>query len=232
MVFEIRREKIGITEIDSMIQGGLPNNSITGILGPPGVGKSIFSLHFTLEGARKGQKSIYINLEEPRRNIDNMIRQFKFGEEFIEFEKKGLIIIKCFDYNQYEKIHEDLFDRIQKDRSIKRLVIDSFNCFFASSYEFESKVDMAIKKMIVEVFYKLRQTKLTTLLTLENGSESNFNIPYLVDGMINLDYLDLGTIERRISIPKMRWTNQNKEGRAYEISSDGIKVSEDSWVEQ
>ena len=58
-----KRESIGVKEIDSMIQGGLPNGSLIGLSGPPGVGKSIFSLHFLLEGAKKGQKCVYINLE-------------------------------------------------------------------------------------------------------------------------------------------------------------------------
>ena len=229
MAFEIKREQIGIIGIDEMINGGLAKGSVTGISGPPGVGKSIFSLQFILEGAKNGQKSVYINLEEPRRNIDNMINQFSFGEKFREFEKKGLIIVKCFDYGKYEKVQEDLLDRIHEDKSIRRLVIDSFNCFFASSYEFGQERDMAIKRMIIETFYKLRHTKLTTLLTLEEGHESNFNIPYLVDGMIILDYLDLGTIERRISIPKMRWTNQDKDGKSYEICEEGIKINENSW---
>ena len=231
MEFKIKREGSGILGINNMIGGGFPKGSIIGLRGAPGVGKSIFSLHFILEGARIGQKSVYINLEEPRRNVDNMIKQFKFREEFEKFEEEGLIIIKCFNYDKYEKIHEDLLERIKKDHNIKRLVIDSFNCFFASNYEFESKVNMAIKKMIVESFYKLRSAKLTTLLTLEEGNESNFNIPYLVDGTIHLEYLDLGTIERRISIPKMRWTNQSKEGKSYEISDNGIKINESSWEE-
>jgi len=84
------REGTGIKEVDSMVQGGFPNGSIVGLSGPPGVGKSIFSLHFILEGARRGQKCVYINLEEPRKNIDNMIGEFDFAEEFFELEKKGL----------------------------------------------------------------------------------------------------------------------------------------------
>ena len=60
-----QRESIGIKGIDSMIQGGIPKGSVVGISGPPGIGKSIISLHFLLEGARHGQKSVYINLEEP-----------------------------------------------------------------------------------------------------------------------------------------------------------------------
>jgi len=232
--FKIKREATGIVGVDRMMEGGFTKGSIVGVSGPPGVGKSIFSLHFVLEGARNGQKSIYINLEEPRKNIDNMIGQFDFSDEFIKFEREGLIIVKCFDYDKYEKIHEDLFDSVLRDGNVGRLVIDSFNCFFTSNYDFENKVGMAIRKMVAEVFYKLRKMRLTTLLTLEREGrdcDSNFNIPYLVDGIINLDYLDLGTIERRIFIPKMRWTAQCRDGKSYDIGAGGVVVGEDEWGE-
>ncbi|MDH3352916.1 MAG: AAA family ATPase [Nanoarchaeota archaeon] len=230
--FKIKRESTGIIGIDKMIDGGFPQEGVIGISGPPGVGKSIFSLHFILEGARKGQKSVYINLEEPRKNICNMIHQFDFGKEFLELEEKGLIIIKCFDYNKYEKIQEDLLDHVKNDKEIQRLVIDSFNCFFASNYNAENKAEATIRKMIIDAFYKIRRRKLTTLLTLEkdNGT-SSFNIPYLVDGTIALDYLDMGTIERRIFIPKMRWTNQCKDGKSYDICEQGIKIDDTEWGE-
>lgn len=228
--FEMKREGTGIVDVDGMIGGGFPTGSVVGISGPPGVGKSIFSLHFVLEGARKGQRGVYVNLEEPRRNIDNMIRQFSFADEFFAFEKKGLIVVKCFDYNKYEKIREDLFEQVHGDKKIRRLIIDSFNCFFASNCDCKGNSGMMVRKMIMEDFYKLRRARLTTLLTLEKDEENaNFNIPYLVDGIIMLDYLDLGTIERRISVPKMRWTNQCKDGRSYDIADEGIVVSKDGW---
>ena len=93
---------------------------------------------------------------------------------------------------------------------------------------------MAVRKVIIEAFRKVREAGVTTLLTLEKDGDcvdNLCNIPYLVDGIINLDYLDLGTIERRIFISKMRWTAQFVEGKSYEISSDGIVISEDSWGE-
>ena len=224
-----KRESIGIKEIDSMIQGGLPNGSIVGLLGPPGVGKSIFSLHFLLEGAKKGQKCVYINLEEPRKNVENMINEFDFADEFFEFEKKGLIIIKCFDYPEYEKVYTELLQRIKEDKKIKRLVIDSFNCFFSSlDNPHALATAINIRKMINGSFYQLRRSGLTTLLILEKSEDYqgcfDYNIPYLVDGMIKLDFLDLGTIERRIFIPKMRWTNQFKESKGYEIGKRGIEL--------
>ena len=64
---------------------------IIGLSGPPGAGKSIFSLHFLLAGAKKGQKCVYINLEEPEENINKMIDEFEFKDEFLEYVKKGLI---------------------------------------------------------------------------------------------------------------------------------------------
>ncbi len=231
---KLERETTGIVGVDSMVQGGFPRGGIIGISGAPGVGKSIFSLHFVLEGARRGQKAVYINLEEPRWNVDNMISVFEFGNEFLELEKKGLIVVKCLDYAKYEKIQGDLFEHIKKDLSIKRLVVDSFNCFFAASADLCGNADVSVRKMIIEIFYNLRREGLTTVLTLERSgrrNDSNYNVPYLVDGIINLDYLDLGTIERRIFIPKMRWTAQCKDGRMYEISKDGVEISEDPWGE-
>jgi KaiC/GvpD/RAD55 family RecA-like ATPase len=227
----MEREKIGIKGVDSMLQGGLPHGSVIGLSGPPGVGKSIFTLHFLLEGARKGQKCVYINLEEPRSNIDNMVSQFNFADEFLKFVGKGKIVIKCFTYPEYEKIYSDLFQKIREDKDVKRLVIDSFNCFFASALHPESLTvvtEVNTRRMVNQAFSMLRRKGLTTVLVLEMQQDRRhrfyYNIPYLVDGMINLDFLELGTIERRIFIPKMRWTNQYKESKAYEIKKPGILV--------
>lgn len=231
---KIERESIGIKEVDEMIEGGLPSGSIIGLPGPPGVGKSIFTLHFLLEGARKGQKCVYINLEEPESNINNMINQFDFAEEFFKFVRGEKIVIKCFTYPEYEKIYCDLFQKIREDNAIQRLVIDSFNCFFSACFNPESLTltnEVNVRRMINQAFSMLRKKGLTTLLILEMQLDGQtrfyYNIPYLVDGIINLDFLELGTIERRIFIPKMRWTNQFKESKSFEISKKGIDVLEE-----
>ena len=227
----MKRISTGVSEIDSMLEGGVPESSVVGISGPPGVGKSIFALHFVLAGARAGEKSVYIALEEPRENLDKMISEFSFSKEFSEFEKKGLIVIKCFNYSEYERISFDLLEKVYEDEKIKRLVIDSFNCFFDSIDSGEGlEYQMNVRRKINSSFSYLRKNNLNVLLVLEkneNGlSNFDYNIPYLVDGMIKLDYLNFGIIERRIFIPKMRWTNQYKESKKYEIVNEGILVSD------
>jgi circadian clock protein KaiC len=227
----MKREGIGIKEIDEMMEGGFPQGSVIGISGPPGVGKSIFALHFLLEGARRGQKGVYICLEEPRKNVDNMIKTFSFEKEFYEFEKKGLIVVKCFNYSEYEKINLELLEKVYEDEKIQRLVVDSFNCFFDFlENNLEESFRPSIRKLINSSFAYLRKDNLNVLLILENNENVSinfdYNVPYLVDGMIKLNYLDIGIIERRIFIPKMRWTNQYKESKGYEITKKGIEVEE------
>lgn len=226
---KIGREVTGIEGIDSMIQGGFPKGSVVGVRGSPGVGKSIFALHFILEGARMGQKGVYISLEEPRKNIDNMVSGFDFADEFYKLEKRGLIVIKCFNYSEYERINVDLLEKINEDKKISRVVIDSFNCFFDSlESNIGDDITMNVRRLINQSFRYLRKDNLNVLLVLEKNENSllnfDYNIPYLVDGIINLDYLDLGIMERRVFIPKMRWTNQHKESRGYEIGSSGIRM--------
>ncbi len=227
----MKREETGIKKIDEMIEGGLPKGSVVGISGPPGVGKSIFAIHFLLEGARKGQKGVYVCLEEPRKNVDNMIEGFSFSEEFYKFEKKGLIVIKCFNYSEYEKINLELLEKVYDDKNIQRLVIDSFNCFFDSLERCSiEELNSNVRKMINSSFSYLRKDNLNVLLILEKHESSlmnfDYNIPYLVDGLIKLDYLDIGIIERRIFIPKMRWTSQYKESKGYDITDSGIQIEE------
>lgn len=227
----MKREGLGIKKIDEMVEGGFPKGSVVGISGPPGVGKSILALHFLLEGARKNQKGVYVCLEEPRKNVDNMLKSFSFADEFYEFEKKGLIVVRCFNYSEYEKIGLELLEKVYDDKKIERLVVDSFNCFFDSlERNVVDEFSLNVRKLINSSFAYLRKDNLNVLLILEKHENNlinfDYNIPYLVDGMVKLDYLDFGIIERRIFVPKMRWTNQYKESKGYEITEKGIEVEE------
>ncbi len=230
-VEKVKRESSGIEEVDKMLQGGFPKGSIIGLKGPAGVGKSIFSLHFLLAGARAGQKSVYICLEEPLSNIKKMIKQFSFSKEFFDYVEKGKIVIKCYSYDEYEKIYDDLFKKIKEEKSISRIVIDSFNCFFMAFYNGDFSGVNARRK-ISETLSRLRSESVVSMLVLEGSRDTELNsyIPFMLDGLIKLDFLDLGSVDRRIFIPKMRWTSQYKESKSYDISKDGIVVTNEETI--
>jgi circadian clock protein KaiC len=59
----------GIAGLDNVLGGGLARNHLYLIEGDPGTGKTTIALQFLLEGARLGQKSLYITLSESRAEL-------------------------------------------------------------------------------------------------------------------------------------------------------------------
>jgi len=65
------KAKIGVTGLDDILSGGLTRGNIFLLEGAPGSGKTTIALQFLLEGARNGEKSLYITLSETARELRN-----------------------------------------------------------------------------------------------------------------------------------------------------------------
>lgn len=59
----------GIEGVDRLLSGGLPKGKSYLIAGEPGTGKTLFCIQYLLEGAKKGEKSIYISIDERPEHI-------------------------------------------------------------------------------------------------------------------------------------------------------------------
>jgi circadian clock protein KaiC len=56
----------GITGFDGILDGGYASNRVHLIEGQPGTGKTTLALQFLLDGARKGERCLYITLSRDR----------------------------------------------------------------------------------------------------------------------------------------------------------------------
>jgi circadian clock protein KaiC len=56
-----RRAEFGLPELDSILSGGLPEQSTTLLAGSTGVGKTLLSLHYLATGARKGEPGFHVS---------------------------------------------------------------------------------------------------------------------------------------------------------------------------
>ena len=65
------RVSTGIPKLDKMLGGGLLRGRTYLVTGETGVGKTILSLRFLLEGLRNGEQCIYVSLDE---RIDGVLR--------------------------------------------------------------------------------------------------------------------------------------------------------------
>ena len=63
------RASTGIPGLDAILMGGLERQQLYLIEGTPGSGKTTLALHFLMEGARLGEKCLYITLSETAREL-------------------------------------------------------------------------------------------------------------------------------------------------------------------
>jgi len=228
----------GILGLDEMVGGGFPENRIILVRGGPGAGKTVFSIQFLVEGAKKGEQGIYVTLEEPLNLIKSNMKTF--GWDLEAFEKKGLLkfidesgqIYKPFVPNRYDRgsskllitrILEKMKQEIE-NLGAKRLVIDPI-----TSAVIHQRFPTDKRLEIIELIKFLRNTRCTSVITSEATSSSPerdfFVEEYLADGSVILSksLRDFKMI-KTVRIEKMRGVKHDDHPHRYEIRDNGIGI--------
>src|SRR3954454_6923175 len=62
----------GIAGLDEILGGGWPANRVHLVLGSPGAGKTTLAIQFLIEGARNGERVLYVTLSETRVELNEV----------------------------------------------------------------------------------------------------------------------------------------------------------------
>jgi len=216
---ESARVSTGIEGLDTLIDGGYPENSVIVVSGTPGTGKTIMGLQFLYDGAMKGEMGIYVSFEEEKKDI---IRQAKqLGWDFDDLEKKNLIRIFSMWPSSFDEVMAKIFKCLYYKP--KRLVVDSITSITYSMGQNRE----AFHKMVE----KLKDTNLTAILTSEMLSgEKGFTrdgiSEFVSDGLIILRSVEAaGEHKNLLRVEKMRSSRINKESHIYEVTDRGIELT-------
>ena len=212
----IKRVNTGVPGFDSLVEGGIPEASVIILTGPPGTGKTTFSLQFLMEGLRNNEKCVFFSFEEMS---DQIIKQtLRFGWDFGEYADKGYLEIFGFSRFSSEEIVEiiDIFKP-------KRIVFDTLSIFSDIS-EFRRSAQW---RNILKV---LKEKKITCMAVTEKNTRAKEfdDLDFMGDGVFYFDKKQRNEFEpyptHFIHLLKMRLTKLNEIPQTFIFSDHGIQL--------
>ena len=237
----IKRVNTGLNELDELLSGGLPMNSIVLVSGTPGSGKTILCFHYLMNGLNNGENCLYLTSDE---RIENILKQAKgIGFNFQQWVDQGKLKFLYLDLDKsvvHKKIDETIktgnYSRVVLDSltpvseipvsiSSNREIIPQENTGGAEKYPLDSipSTRMHIRR-IMSLLGKENCTAMVTSEVLEGSrSLSRDSISeFMVDGIILMD-LDMTMDRRKLTIRKMRATKHTLKPHDITITENGIK---------
>ncbi len=215
----------GISGLDKLLDGGLPDKTVTLLSGEPGAGKTLLALSYLAEGIRKGEKCCYISLNE---KADDLLRAASGIRSLHGIEKhmgknfavETIIMNKDMSLKVFSALVRTAYPKID------RLVVDSVNKLLLGA---GSPSEYRI--LFSELLDNIREVCHSALLICEvekDGVDSGNGESYDCDGVIRLSFLELEESPKRIlSIHKMRYTPiEPRVAHVLTIDSEKIKVTE------
>jgi circadian clock protein KaiC len=213
----------GNAQVDLVLGGGLPTNSINIVMGQPGTGKTVFVEQLVFHNAGAGRPIVYVStLSQPMSKMVSYVQRFSYFDE----DKLGVDI-------QYEDIGPLLVSdglaalvpwltTLIKNLSPKIIVIDSFRAI----HDLATSTSET-RRMVSDLAGLLSSYDTTAFLLGEYTLDDIQRYPEFAvsDAIVQLARQPLGTRdERYFRVLKLRGASYREGQHAFRITGDGIQL--------
>jgi circadian clock protein KaiC len=222
----------GISGLDEILNGGLPQGRPTLIFGGPGCGKSALAMEFACRGAVQfGEPALLVSFEESAEDIITNFTSCSFGcAEAIKAQSVRIDSIKLtheYAVEAGEFTLDGLLVRLEhsvKSIGARRLVLDSLDSLFS---RFSDTANLRYE--VSRIFQWIKKMGVTAIVTCEQGGNGDFTRngleAYVSDCVIHLDHrVEEQISKRRLRVIKYRGSSHGADEYPFLITSDGISL--------
>src|SRR6187455_3070433 len=227
----LTKAKTGISGLDEITMGGIPQGRPTLICGGPGCGKTLFSIEFLINGAtRFKEPGVFITFEEKTEELTMNVASLGFDLEKLQKEKKLRLDYIRIERSEIEETGEydldGLFIRLEHaidSIGAKRVVLDTIENLFAGLTN-----DGVLRAELRRLFLWLKEKGVTAIVTGEQGAGTLTRHgleEYVSDCVILLDHRIINQIStRRLRIIKYRGSIHGTNEYPFLIDEEGITI--------
>lgn len=220
----------GIAGLDEILGGGLPRRHLYLIEGVSGTGKTTLALQFVLEGARRGERCLYVSLSETEADLHRTaashgwslegIEVFEMleSEEGGEAEQYTLFYPSEIELGESTRQMLEAVDRVRP----QRVVIDTI-----AGLRLLAEEPLRYRRQMQALRQFLVERGCTVLILDETDDPRSAGQPRsLVHGIVrlHLDLPEYGPEHRRVHVRKLRGVDFVSGYHDCRLATGGIKV--------
>ncbi len=226
-----RRVSTGVKGLDSLIEGGLIPGRVYLVTGPPGSGKTTFSIQFLMKGAKDGERGLYVSLVQRPEDVmkdmaryDPAIIPYISGRKILLYDLGPVLWRESSKAPTWRSVLSRIRDVVEATK-VTRLVVDPLTAIgFPDSFPAEKRTELA------RFIRSIEEMGITAILVDEMTEMDKYREEhYLVSGIIMLHYfMHDNRMVRAVQVLKMRGTAHDTNMKRIGFSKEGMVVMGES----